>query len=79
MQVPSGAVSALFAALAVLVARKTGQLYMGAAFSTTISLVGVILLAVLPNSGIKLLGYFLAWAMNGTGKQRSMNASKHAY
>ncbi|GAN05054.1 allantoate permease protein [Mucor ambiguus] len=66
MQVPSGAVSALFAALAVLVARKTGQLYMGAAFSTTISLVGVILLAVLPNSGIKLLGYFLAWAMNGT-------------
>jgi len=79
MQVPSGAVSALFAALAVLVARKTGQLYMGAAFSTTISLVGVILLAVLPNSGIKLLGYFLAWAMNGTGKHPSVRYYEPVY
>lgn len=66
LQIPSGACSALFAALAVLVARKTGQLYLGVVFSTTISLIGVIILAVLPTSGVKLLGYFLAWAMNGT-------------
>ncbi|CEP16701.1 hypothetical protein [Parasitella parasitica] len=66
MQIPSGAVSACFALLAVFVARKSGQLYLGAAVSTTISLVGVILLAALPNSSIKLLGYFLAWAMNGS-------------
>lgn len=50
----------------MLIARKSGQLYLGVVVSTTISLIGVILLAVLPNSGIKLLGYFLAWAMNGT-------------
>ena len=56
----------MFAGVAVLVARKTGQLYYGVVVSTTISLIGVILLAVLPASGIKLLGYFLAWAMNGT-------------
>ncbi|CAO3621159.1 unnamed protein product [Mucor hiemalis] len=66
LQIPSGACSAIFAALAVLVARKTGQLYFGVIVSTTISLIGVIILAVLPTSGIKLLGYFLAWAMNGT-------------
>ncbi|KAI8356124.1 major facilitator superfamily domain-containing protein [Choanephora cucurbitarum] len=66
LQVPSGFSSALFCGIAVLIARKTGQLYLAAAVSSTISLVGVILLAVLPNSAIKLLGYFLAWAMNGT-------------
>jgi hypothetical protein len=65
LQIPSGAASACFAALAAFIARKSGQLYLGAAVSTTISLIGVILLAVLPNSGIKLLGFFLAWAMNG--------------
>jgi hypothetical protein len=52
--------------LAVLVVRKSGQLYLGAVVSSSISLVGVILLAALPNSSIKILGYFLAWAMNGT-------------
>lgn len=41
-------------------------MFLGVVVSTTISLVGVILLAVLPSSGIKLLGYFLAWGMNGT-------------
>ncbi|KAI8047954.1 major facilitator superfamily domain-containing protein [Gilbertella persicaria] len=66
LQVPSGCASACFCALAVVIARKSGQLYLGAAVSSTISLIGVILLAVLPNSAIKLLGYFLAWAMNGT-------------
>ena len=49
----------------MFIARKSGQLYLAAAVSSVISLVGVILLAVLPNTGIKLLGYFLAWAMNG--------------
>ncbi|KAI9485332.1 MAG: major facilitator superfamily domain-containing protein [Benjaminiella poitrasii] len=66
LQIPSGCSAACFAALAVYIARKSGQLYLAAAVSSTISLVGVILLAVLPNSGVKLLGYFLAWAMNGT-------------
>lgn len=66
LQIPSGFSAAFFALLSVFVARKTGQLYLGVVVSTTISLIGVILLAVLPSSGIKLLGYFLAWGMNGT-------------
>lgn len=66
MQIPSGCVSALFSLLGVWVARKTKQLYMAVVVCTTISLIGVILLAVLPLTGIKLLGYFLAWALNGT-------------
>lgn len=48
------------------VARKTKQLYLGVVVSSVISLTGVILLAVLPAGGIKLLGFLLAWAMNGT-------------
>jgi hypothetical protein len=66
MQVPSGCVSALLSLLGVWVARKTGQLYFSVVVCTTISLIGVILLAVLPLTGVKLLGYFLAWAENGT-------------
>lgn len=62
----SGFTAACFSFLAAYVARKSGQLYLGAVVSTTISLIGVILLAVLPNSGIKFLGYLIAWAMNGT-------------
>ncbi|KAI7888356.1 major facilitator superfamily domain-containing protein [Mucor mucedo] len=66
LQIPMGFSAAFFAVLAVFVARKTKQLFLGVVVSSTVSLVGVILLAVLPPSGIKLLGYFLAWAMNGT-------------
>ncbi|ORE08051.1 MFS general substrate transporter [Rhizopus microsporus var. microsporus] len=66
MQVPSGCVSALLSLLGVWVARKTGQLYFSVVVCTTISMIGVILLAVLPLTGVKLLGYFLAWAENGT-------------
>jgi hypothetical protein len=58
--------AACFSAIAVFIARKTGQLYLAAAFCSVVSLIGVILLATLPNTGVKLLGYFIAWAMNGT-------------
>ncbi|KAI9263764.1 major facilitator superfamily domain-containing protein [Sporodiniella umbellata] len=61
MLIPGGFMAALFCILAAYISRKTGQLYPGAAVCTTISLVGVVLLAVLPMAGIKLLGYFLAW------------------
>lgn len=63
---PSGASTVIFSILAVIIARKTNQLYLGVAFSTTISLVGLILLVTLPEGAIKLLGFLLAWAMNGT-------------
>lgn len=63
---PGGASTVVFSLMAVLIARKTGQLYLGVVCSTTISLVGVILLATLPAGKIKLLGFLLAWAMNGT-------------
>ncbi|KAI8890909.1 MFS general substrate transporter [Backusella circina FSU 941] len=66
LQIPSGFISACFAATSVFIARKTGQLYISAAVCSTVSLIGVILLATLPNTGVKLLGYFIAWAMNGT-------------
>ncbi|KAI8993277.1 major facilitator superfamily domain-containing protein [Pilobolus umbonatus] len=66
LQVPSGFVSALFVVLAVLLHRKTGQMYYTSVVSTVTSLAGVILLAALPNTGIKLIGYFIAWGLNGT-------------
>ncbi|KAG1457016.1 hypothetical protein G6F56_006705 [Rhizopus delemar] len=66
MQIPSGCVSALFSLLGVYVARRTKQLYAAVLVCTTICLIGVILLAVLPLKGIKLLGFFLSWAQNGT-------------
>ncbi|KAI9363111.1 major facilitator superfamily domain-containing protein [Pilaira anomala] len=66
LQMPGGASTVVFSLMAVLIARKTGQLYLGVVCSTTISLVGVILLASLPAGKIKLVGFLLAWAMNGT-------------
>ncbi|KAG2201199.1 hypothetical protein INT47_013010 [Mucor saturninus] len=66
LQIPNGFSSAFFSLLAVYVARKTNQLYLGVVVSSVISLVGVILLAVLPSGGVKLVGFLLAWAMNGT-------------
>ncbi|KAI8645720.1 major facilitator superfamily domain-containing protein [Parasitella parasitica] len=65
-QICSGCVSAIFSIIAVVVARKTGQLYLAVVVCTSSSLVGVILLAALPSSGVKLLGYLLAWSMAGT-------------
>ncbi|KAI8049293.1 major facilitator superfamily domain-containing protein [Thamnidium elegans] len=66
LQMPNGASTVLFSILAVVIARKTNQLYLGVAVSTTISLVGLILLVTLPEGTIKLVGFLLAWAMNGT-------------
>jgi len=64
-QICSGCVSAIFSLVAIFVARRTGQLYLAVVVCTSVSLIGVILLAALPPSGVKLLGYLLAWAMAG--------------
>ncbi|GAA5803471.1 hypothetical protein HPULCUR_008953 [Helicostylum pulchrum] len=66
LQMTGGASTVVFSILAVIIARKTNQLYLGVAFSTIVSLVGLILLLTLPQGTIKLVGYLLAWAMNGT-------------
>ncbi|CAO3653617.1 unnamed protein product [Mucor fragilis] len=65
-QICSGCVSAIFSLVAIFVARRTGQLYLAVVVCTSVSLIGVILLAALPPSGVKLLGYLLAWAMAGS-------------
>ncbi|KAI8877654.1 MFS general substrate transporter [Backusella circina FSU 941] len=65
LQIPSGAVSSMFVFGAVILHRKTGQLAYSAITLTFISMIGCLLLAVLPQTGVKLLGYYLSWPCTG--------------
>jgi hypothetical protein len=65
LQIPGGAVSAMFVFGAVILHRKTGQLVYSAIGLAFISMIGCLLLAVLPQSGVKLLGFYLTWPCTG--------------
>ncbi|KAI9478395.1 MAG: major facilitator superfamily domain-containing protein [Benjaminiella poitrasii] len=66
LQIPSGAVTVLFIAFAVTLHRKTHQNIYTAVICYLLSALGCLLLAVLPNNGIKLLGYYFTWAQTGS-------------
>jgi hypothetical protein len=65
LQIPSGFVSALFVFGGVMLHRKTGQLCYSVMVLSTISGIGCLLLAVLPQNGIKLLAFYLSWPCTG--------------
>jgi hypothetical protein len=65
LQIPSGAISAMFVLGAVYLHRKTGQLAYSGIILSTISMIGCLLLAVLPQTGVKLLAYYLTWPCTG--------------
>lgn len=65
LQIPSGFVSALFVFGGVMLHRKTGQLCFSVMVLSTISGIGCLLLAVLPQNGIKLLAFYLSWPCTG--------------
>ncbi|KAI8990901.1 major facilitator superfamily domain-containing protein, partial [Mycotypha africana] len=66
LQIPSGAFTVIFISIAVVIHRKTKQMIYTAVICYTISAIGCLLLSVFPNSGIKLLGYYLTWAQTGS-------------
>ncbi|KAI9305537.1 major facilitator superfamily domain-containing protein [Cunninghamella echinulata] len=66
LQIPSATMSVLFIFLAVFLHRKTGKLSIASTVSGLIAMLGCLLLAVLPHTAVKLLGYYLTWAYNGT-------------
>jgi hypothetical protein len=65
LQIPSGALTVIFIGIAIVIHRKTHQTIYTAIFLYVISGVGCLLLAVLPNTSIKLLGLYLTWAQTG--------------
>ncbi|CAO3622826.1 unnamed protein product [Mucor fragilis] len=64
LQLPSGITSCLFAMGAVLLASKYQRIAFTGILMSSISLVGCILMATIPNSP-KLAGFYLSWAMAG--------------
>ncbi|CAO3621459.1 unnamed protein product [Cunninghamella blakesleeana] len=66
LNIPSSTFSVLFTFLAVYLHRKTGKFSVAVTVCGVIAMIGCILLAVLPHTGIKLIGYYLAWAFNGS-------------
>ncbi|KAI8076865.1 major facilitator superfamily domain-containing protein [Halteromyces radiatus] len=66
LQLPVGAIVTLYVAFVILVEYKTKQLVWTACITSVISMIGCLLLAVLPHQPIKLFAYYLSWAFNGT-------------
>ncbi|CAO0802839.1 unnamed protein product [Mucor circinelloides] len=66
LQIPNGAAAASFAMASVLIAHKLQRNTLIAIAAAAISLLGCILLAVIPGTP-KLVGLYLSWAMTGTG------------
>lgn len=65
LQIPSGALTITFIVIAVYIQRRTKQLFYSAMFCYAISALGCLLLAVLPQSKIKLLGIYVSWGHTG--------------
>ncbi|KAI8062103.1 major facilitator superfamily domain-containing protein [Gongronella butleri] len=65
LQLPTNLMTVIYCTTAVLVHRKTNSFAAGTAVCAGAGLVGCILLNVLPHTGIKLLGAYLAWGFNG--------------
>ncbi|OAD08409.1 hypothetical protein MUCCIDRAFT_32172, partial [Mucor lusitanicus CBS 277.49] len=66
LQVPNGVFTVIYIAIAVFIHRRTHQLIFTACGLSAISMVGCLLLATLPNTAIKLIGYYLTWAQVGS-------------
>ncbi|KAI8096838.1 major facilitator superfamily domain-containing protein [Halteromyces radiatus] len=66
LQIPSAAISVLFVLLAVVINRKSKNMSLPTIVCGGIAMIGCILLACLPHTSIKLLGYYLAWGFNGS-------------
>ncbi|CAO3614427.1 unnamed protein product [Cunninghamella echinulata] len=66
LQIPSACMSVFFIFLAVFIHRKSGKLSVAIITTGLFGILGCILLAVLPHSAIKLLGYYISWAFSGS-------------
>ncbi|KAI7859540.1 major facilitator superfamily domain-containing protein [Circinella umbellata] len=65
LKMPGGIASTVGTILATLVARRTKQVCLTGTMMATISLIGCIVLAAIPDGPVKLLGYYLSWASTG--------------
>ncbi|ORX44760.1 MFS general substrate transporter [Hesseltinella vesiculosa] len=66
LQMPSATITVIFCFLSVMLHRKTNSYVIVSAVCSGIAMIGCILLASLPHTSIKLLGYYLAWGYNGS-------------
>ncbi|KAI9306816.1 major facilitator superfamily domain-containing protein [Cunninghamella echinulata] len=66
LHIPSSAMACVFVFSAVIIHRKTGKFSIACTVCGLFAMLGCLLLAVLPHSEVKLAGYYLTWAYNGT-------------
>ncbi|KAI9496085.1 major facilitator superfamily domain-containing protein [Zychaea mexicana] len=67
LKIPGGVASTIFILGAAIVARRIRQIAYTGMVMCVISLSGVVVLAAVPHGSVKLLGYYLSWAMGGAG------------
>ncbi|KAI9008860.1 major facilitator superfamily domain-containing protein [Phycomyces nitens] len=65
LQIPGGLAAALGALVGVWISRRTNQMIYTSILMSSISMVGCVLLATIPQGAIKLLGYYISWAVAG--------------
>lgn len=66
LQIPNGIAAATFGMGSVIIAHRIKRNTLMAVITATISLLGCILLAVIPGTP-KLVGLYISWATTGTG------------
>ncbi|CAO3621600.1 unnamed protein product [Cunninghamella blakesleeana] len=66
LQIPSAMMSVIFIFLGVYIHRKSGRYSIAIIFCSSCAIIGCLLLAVLPHTAIKLLGYYLTWGYSAT-------------
>lgn len=66
LQIPNGIAAAAFALGFVYIATRTKKITFTAVASSVVSLLGCVLMAVIPGTP-KLAGFYLTWAMTGVG------------
>lgn len=65
LQIPSGALTVIYILIAIYIHRKTNQMFYTAMLCYAVAALGCLLLAVLPHTAVKLLGYYFTWAQTG--------------
>ncbi|KAI9274357.1 hypothetical protein BDA99DRAFT_601564 [Phascolomyces articulosus] len=67
LKIPGGVFAAILAIIPTIIAERIQQNNYTGASMCIISFVGVLILAVIKEGAVKLLGYYLSWAMSGAG------------
>ncbi|CAO3642564.1 unnamed protein product [Mucor hiemalis] len=66
LSIPSGVCTILMIAIFITISKKKNEIILVAMAACTVSLIGIVLLTVIPGGGAKLVGLYLSWGCTPT-------------